>query len=227
MKINKIILKLKTFIYLNKMSYKRFNNTIQNKTYNKENFAFQKFPNNYINTYNTSENFIFPQTNVEPNHETDYNPSVTDYPKVNPNYVVSNITEQTSDKNIDIKYEIVDTYSTSSPQIFGPPLWFSLHNAAVHYPYNPSPITRERMKNIILGIPLLTPCVNCSEHASAYIESNYEKLDQISSGKDPLFKFFVDFHNYVNERYNKPIMSYDEAYKIYLGNAKITKMSYS
>jgi hypothetical protein len=197
----------------------------------KENFIAPHYP-----VRNIKENFITPQYPVNiikedfiaPPHRFEKNtPDM--YPKVNPNYISKDEIKdiQTEPKVLDIKYEIVDSFSTVSPPIFGPPLWFSLHNAAAHYPDNPSPITKERMKHIILGIPVLTPCANCSEHASSYIEKHYDQLDRICSGRDPLFKFFVDFHNYVNERYNKPIMSYEDAYKIYLGNAKVTRMTYN
>jgi len=118
-------------------------------------------------------------------------------------------------------------YTTSHPSVFGPPLWFSLHNAAAHYPDNPAPLARERMKNIILALPILIPCKNCQEHATAYIEKNYNDLDRICSGRDPVFKFFVDFHNIVNIRYDKPVMSYDDAYKLYLGGVDLSPINYS
>jgi len=128
---------------------------------------------------------------------------------------------------LDIKYDTVEYTSTTSPPVFGPPMWFTLHNAAAHYVDNPSPLARERMKNVILGIPVLLPCQNCREHATAYIEKNYDNLDDVVSSRDKLFKFFVDFHNYVNQRYNKKIFTYEEAYKMYLGGAKVSKMSFS
>ena len=68
----------------------------------------------------------------------------------------------------------------------------------------------------------MVPCVNCKEHATAYIEKNYDKLDSICSSRDSLFKFFVDFHNEVNIQTNKPVMSYEDAYKLYSGNIHLT-----
>ena len=127
--------------------------------------------------------------------------------------------------NISFKEEGI--YPISSPQIFGPPLWFSLHNGAAHYPDNPSPIARMQMKNVILGLPVLIPCKNCQNHATSHIEKHYDQLDDICSSKDKLFKFFVDFHNYVNKRYNKPIMSYEDAYKLYMGEVKFSPFNYS
>jgi hypothetical protein len=169
----------------------------------------RNFTNNYAqpinNFYHTPINHIYENYQAPPTH------------------VSSHIHTTTPT----IKYDTVEYTSTSSPLVFGPPLWFSLHNAAAHYVDNPSPITRDRMKNVILGLPILLPCQNCREHATAYIEKNYDNLDDVVSCRDKLFKFFVDFHNYVNQRYNKKIFTYEEAYKMYLGGAKVSKMTFS
>jgi len=197
---------------------------------------------NFSKYHSFKENFTFKPNDLKEDNimvqERSYNkddPNIYNqanlYPKVNPNYMfVENLKEKEKiehkGEHTEITYETVDHYNTTSPEVFGPPLWFSLHNASAHYPINPSPITSERMKNIILGIPVLLPCKNCSEHATAYIEKHFERLDKICGTRDNLFKFFVDFHNYVNVRYNKPVMSYEDAYKMYLGGVKINKMSY-
>jgi hypothetical protein len=115
-----------------------------------------------------------------------------------------------------------DTVSTTNPKVWGPAFWFSLHVSAAHYPENPSQIVRERMKQRILAIPYEVPCGTCRPHASAFIESNRDKLDKIVSNKHELGKFYVDFHNKVNKRYGKPEWTYDQAYKVYSGKAKIT-----
>jgi hypothetical protein len=99
----------------------------------------------------------------------------------------------------------------SLPYVFGPPVWFTLHNAASHYPEEASPIYAEKMKNIILSIPLLIPCKTCKLHATAYIEDIKDYLPDICASRKNLFNFFVDFHNFVNKRLDKPIISYDEA----------------
>lgn len=104
---------------------------------------------------------------------------------------------------------------SNKPHVWGPPWWYTLHNGALHYPEHAGPLHIERMKNFIIGIPIMVPCLNCKEHATAFIEKHKSKLDTICAGKDSLFKFFVDFHNQVNKRYNKPVLSYDEAYAVY------------
>lgn len=116
----------------------------------------------------------------------------------------------------DAIYQSPPAKKGNHPEVFGPPLWFSLHNASAYYPTNASALHAERMKNIILGIPVLLPCETCKEHATNYIEEKKHLLSDICKTKETLFKFFVDFHNYVNERLGKPILSYKEAERIYI-----------
>ena len=101
------------------------------------------------------------------------------------------------------------------PHIFGPPIWFTLHNAASHYPEDASPIYAEKMKNIITGIPLLLPCKTCKLHATAFLEQIRDYLPDICSSRKNLFEFFVDFHNFVNKRLDKPIVSYEQAHVLF------------
>ncbi len=133
--------------------------------------------------------------------------------------------EQVED-TLELEYK-ADTYSnTSSPDVWGPSFWFTLHNGAIKYPLNASPIWAERMKGFILGMQVMIPCEKCADHAISYIESNYDRLDDIVSGRDKLFKFFVDFHNKVNERYGKAVMNYEDAYRLYSGRARVLRMQY-
>lgn len=116
--------------------------------------------------------------------------------------------------------------NTEDPEVWGRPMWFSIHNGAAKYPLRASKIVAQHMKGYILGLPYMLPCQNCSEHTKAYTAMNYDNLDDICSGRMKLFNFFVQLHNYVNKRYGKPIMSTEEAYKLYTGKVKVSKLSY-
>jgi hypothetical protein len=129
-------------------------------------------------------------------------------------------------ENFKMIYEKKLYKNTGAPEVFGPPMWFTLHNGAARYPDNPSPIIKERMKNFILGIPAMVPCKKCREDSTSYIERNKKDLDKIVSDKSHLFKFFVDFHNDVNKKLNKPIMSLKDAKKLYSGEVEILKLKY-
>lgn len=119
-----------------------------------------------------------------------------------------------------------DTASTSDPKIWGPAFWFALHISAVYYPENPSNIVRERMKNRILAIPYEVPCSLCRPHALSFIETRREQLEKVVSNRHELGKFYVDFHNAVNKRYNKPEWSYEKAFEVYSGKAKVNYLEY-
>jgi len=110
--------------------------------------------------------------------------------------------------------------NTSDPKVWGPPKWFDLHVSAAHYPLEASPLVRERTKGRILAIPYEISCRECMTHASAFIESKKDKLDEIVSGRHALGKFYVDFHNKVNERHGKPLWTYEQAYAKYSGQAE-------
>ncbi len=125
--------------------------------------------------------------------------------------------------NISAKNEIV---LPSIPDVFGPPLWFSLHTTAANYPIKPTVAVQAKMKGIILGLPLMVPCLQCGEHCTAFIEKSKADLDTIVSSRDNLFKYFVDFHNAVNRRKHKPEVSLDDAWKMYTGKAVLERYSY-
>lgn len=147
------------------------------------------------------------------------------------NNTTSNTTNNTSNKIDNQSFENYKTltmtkekgiYNLESPQVFGPPLWFVIHNAAIHYPIeNPSPETKSRMKNFLLSLPVLVPCVRCKEHCIANIERYKDKIDDILNSRKKLFEFTVDFHNKVNSATGKSQLSYEEAYNIYSGKVEI------
>jgi hypothetical protein len=123
--------------------------------------------------------------------------------------------KETSNSPIPLDAPELPSEGGANPKIWGPPFWFTLHNMSAHYPMEASPIVQSRMKNRILAIPYELPCQNCRVHASAFIESKKESLDEIVKGRHSLGKFFVDFHNKVNARYGKPQWTYEQAYKKY------------
>ena len=136
------------------------------------------------------------------------------------------ITISDSNTTIDMMYENVENVSTSNPNIWGPPLWFTLHNMASKYPINASHLYRTSMKDFINSLPYILPCETCKVHANICIEQYKTKLDNICKGRHELFKFFVDFHNSVNKRSNKTEMSYEDAFKMYNGKVNVNKLTY-
>lgn len=124
-------------------------------------------------------------------------------------------------KPINISYNSQVVNNLENPSIWGPAFWFSLHNGARHYPENPNDRVKYLMKHRILAIPIELPCEKCRHHAQGYIESRKNELDKIVSSRGNLFNFYVDFHNQVNKRYNKPVVSYKKAWEIWSGDGDI------
>lgn len=131
------------------------------------------------------------------------------------------------DKGVSMKIETLRVNNLANPNVWGPAMWFSLHNGAIHYPNKASPQVKEGMKGFIRGIPYMLPCKSCSIHATNYIKSNMSRMDVIVSGREQLFNFFVDFHNDVNRRNGKPVLSLSDAKKLYTNGINIQKISYS
>ena len=152
--------------------------------------------------------------------------TVNDYHNKNqPNPVLNEPVILTGDP-LRMKWETLEYSNSADPKVWGAAFWFSIHNGCTKYPVKATPVISNRMKGFIMGLPYMIPCQNCMTHAQSHIENNYDNLDEICSGRDNLFKFFVDFHNYVNKRYGKQEITYDNAYKKYMGRINVTKLVY-
>ena len=97
-------------------------------------------------------------------------------------------------------------------------LWRSLHTIAINYPVNP---TDDQIKEADLFVTTLykfVKCSRCARHTADYIDNNYNI--EICKSQESFFKFFWEFHNSVNNRLNKKIISYEDALKLYNINLK-------
>ena len=176
------------------------------------------------NDVNTNKRIqsVFPS----PEEKKNQLPSVW-FEQINNNVETYVDTQKEEPVKLDMKWTTVEYANPSDTRVWGPAFWFTLHNGAARYPIKASLICAERMKGFILGMPVMIPCEKCQDHATSYIEANYCRLDEIVSGREQLFNFFVSFHNNVNERYNKPIMSNEDAYALYTSGVNVTKLEYS
>ncbi len=103
--------------------------------------------------------------------------------------------------------------SSFDPEIFGPSLWFILHNGITNYPIYPTAFVKCGMRDLLINIPLLIPCLNCREHFFTFLRAS--NIDDAVSSREKLFKFMVDAHNFVNLKYGKQTMSLESAKSFY------------
>ena len=96
--------------------------------------------------------------------------------------------------------------------VWGPITWRLLHMMVLKVNDNITPTQIIELKNIILRILSNLPCPYCASHAMAHItSSNYKSIQNVSD----LRIFMFQFHNKVNQRLNKPLITYEEHTNIY------------
>lgn len=93
--------------------------------------------------------------------------------------------------------------------------WFFLHYLAANYPNDPSDLDRDESMKIaaFLTGPKSGTCARCRADVIEYIRAN--PLEQHNASRTAFFKYFVDLHNSVNIRLNKPVMELDTAWQLY------------
>lgn len=90
---------------------------------------------------------------------------------------------------------------------WGAAIWYFFHILAEKVKKDDFKLIKQELFNMVTNICSNLPCPDCSNHAKKYV-SNID-INAIKTKED--FKImFLDFHNYVNKRKNKPIFTYDE-----------------
>jgi len=97
------------------------------------------------------------------------------------------------------------------PNIWGPSFWTTYHTYAYTYPERPSEINKSIAKSFIKNIPFVLPCASCANSAYNYILYYSDELDNIVKSRSNMVQFFFDFHNDVNFKTQKRLMSRYEA----------------
>ena len=112
-----------------------------------------------------------------------------------------------------------DTKATRRPDIWGPRLWYILHNTSIFYPEKPEPKERGECLQGLLAIPFYIPCRECKGHAKEFLDehlSSVQDRDRVVSCRVELFQFVVNFHNRVNIRNKGYEMPYSEVLALML-----------
>lgn len=110
----------------------------------------------------------------------------------------------------------------TDPEYVGPGTWNTIHRLAyVAKTKEQQKCFAGTMNEICSGFP----CFNCQYHCAEYIRNHpmseyMNMLVEVNGEKLPLglFLWSWKFHNAVNARLKKPIMTWDTAYNIYSDN---------
>jgi hypothetical protein len=98
-----------------------------------------------------------------------------------------------------------------SKQLWGNSTWYIFHTLAEKL----KPDYDSEIQTILYHFKQVSfnlPCMDCAKHATDMMQN--AKLDKVKT-RDDLKQFFLEFHNIVNKKLNKPIFSRDECDKLY------------
>lgn len=88
-----------------------------------------------------------------------------------------------------------------TPEVWGGPMWRTIHVVALGYPRNPSPDARKAYKAFYESLRSVIPCATCRQgYVRIYDES---PVDAALGNTEDLFNWTVHVHNQVNEKLGK------------------------
>ena len=92
-------------------------------------------------------------------------------------------------------------------KVWGPGTWLLLHSISFNYTTK----KRKEVENFLYSLNEVLPCRYCRESMTKHIKKYPPNLNS----RREFVTWMIDFHNLVNVSLNKPIVSFDEAIKIY------------
>ena len=114
-----------------------------------------------------------------------------------------------------VEKNIASANDVTNPKYIGPGTWNVIHTLA----YNATtPKSKQAFMDHMIIICHQFPCDTCRGHCKQYLKENpmTDYLDVVTEGKAlGLFTWTWQFHNAVNFRIGKPLMSWDMAVHIY------------
>ena len=94
---------------------------------------------------------------------------------------------------------------------WGPRLWRFLHALSFAFPEKPTPEQVDAFHKLLDALKVLIPCPECRNHYCEYLGGSPAPTN---CGQN-LREWLVNFHNDVNVRLGKPVVSLAEAEKLY------------
>jgi hypothetical protein len=102
------------------------------------------------------------------------------------------------------------------PDIWGPPLWKSIHYIALAYPNYPSKNDKNRYEAFFTNLVNVIPCGICADHYQQNLLKH--PLKEGLENKMSLINWTIDMHNEVNKSNKSKIYSYEEGLNEILRN---------
>ena len=107
-----------------------------------------------------------------------------------------------------INDKFIQIEHTEYVELWGPCCWKLLHSIAWSFPEHPTDDDKTHVISFIDNLSKVLPCFHCRQHFQDYIKNNTVRC---TTQKD-IATWVWEFHNVVNKRTNKPIISFENAY---------------
>lgn len=91
--------------------------------------------------------------------------------------------------------------------------WYHLHLLGEYYPENPTNRHKEQIQLLMKALSVQIRCGICRRHFNHYIQ--HHDYHQYLNSKRLLRKYFIDFHNDVNNKKKKKILELPKVIKFY------------
>lgn len=104
------------------------------------------------------------------------------------------------------------------PQLWGPHLWKSIHYIALGYPTTPREEDKMNYNLFYSNLWKYIPCMKCALNYKRHLDEL--PIDSFLTSNIKLFEWTVNLHNIVNRELGKPIMSKEDAWKVYTVHPK-------
>jgi len=99
------------------------------------------------------------------------------------------------------------------PNVWGPPLWFSMHTITMNYPDKPSYVQQRNYHDFFHSLKHVLPCDACREHYTELLK--LYPIGPALGSRDDLIAWLVSIHNHVNTRVGKKRITVDQMYEAY------------
>ena len=122
------------------------------------------------------------------------------------------------------RYNIIEQYNSYNELVhkegsnglhklsWGPKTWDAMHAMSFGFPNLPTKDEKQQAYNFFTALSVMIPCQKCREHCKDHILTHPPKVQN----RESLSQWLFDFHNSVNKRLGKKLVSWDDCKKRYL-----------
>ncbi|MDB4345573.1 Erv1/Alr family FAD-linked sulfhydryl oxidase [bacterium] len=113
-------------------------------------------------------------------------------------------------------------------KIWGPHYWFVLHTIALRYPKKPNDVTKKKYYDLISNFPLFIPDTKIGDEFAELLDK-YPVTPYLDNN-NTFSKWMHFIHNRINEKINKPTVTYndflEQYYSLYKPKEEINRENF-